>query len=236
MEVVSWMYIYVKWTRCQSNIAMHWPEEWHEAYRTLVCSKLDGWWWFCVLNDSTFFASLFGPLFTHPALALLQMLRRSFQEHVSHHIFRNLDLSWQAILENHSMTDSIQSHEPWGYVSWPGDLCEEFLGSTRNQSQSAMAHASPFRTSLASLWCRRLPRRLWWSYPLHPLRCPSSQHCFWQETTVTKVASHRVLLYTWQCGACKCRITFMLSRKMALLRTDPSRDAWGSQLLKGARG
>ena len=93
MELVSWMYIYVKWTRCQSNIAMLWPEEWHEAYRTLVCSKPVGWWWFCVLNDLTFFAWLYWPPFTQPTLALLQMLRRSFQEHVSHHIFRNLDLS-----------------------------------------------------------------------------------------------------------------------------------------------
>ena len=29
---------------------------------------------------------------------------------------------------------------PSGYVSWPGDVCEEFLGSTKDQSQSAMAH------------------------------------------------------------------------------------------------
>lgn len=153
LEVVSWMYIYVKWTRCQSNIAMHWPEEWHEAYRTLVCSKPDGWWWFCVLNDSTFFAWLYWPLFTQPTLALLQMLRRSFQEHVSHHIFRNLDLSsWQAILENHRMTDSLQSYEPSGYVSWPGDLCEEFLGSTKNQGQSVMAH--PFSISDFSCFFR----------------------------------------------------------------------------------
>lgn len=77
-----------------------------------------------------------------------------------------------------------EHQSPSGYVSWPGDLCEEFLGSTKNQGQSAMAH--PF--SISDFWCRRLPRRLWWSYPLHPLRCPSSQHCFWQETTVTTVS------------------------------------------------
>ena len=146
-----------------------------------------GWWWFCVLNDSKFIAWLFWPVFTRPCSA--SMLRRSFQEHVSYHIFRNLDFSWQAILENHGITiwqipframgHQDMSHGRETYV-------RSFLVARRIRANLLWLILSPFRTSLASLWCRRLPRRLWWSYPLHPLRCPSSQHCFWQETTVSQ--------------------------------------------------
>ncbi len=146
MELVSWMYIRVYLCEVNKMPTKHWDAL--TRGMAWVLQNL-GWWWLMMVLCLKWFEIYCLTFLTciHPPLLCFNAKEIVSRTCIVPHIPKLGFLMASSFGEsrNHGLTDSIQSYGPSGYVSWPGDVCEEFLGSTKNQSQSAMAH--PFSIS-----------------------------------------------------------------------------------------